>query len=265
MKNIIAQKLKNDSEFFELNNLQLAEKYNCSKATINRAIKLAGLKKEVSKLKERKYTPKSKKEIFISEKLHEIIVGSLLGDGYITPYKRTSTKSKARNRNSSLIIKHGEKQKEYCLYKKELIEKHIGCYFREMEKKDIRFKNPEYKQYTVETTQNLIFNNYRDLWYKDKKIIPFENFKLTPLTLAIWFMDDGCNGLSGYLLCTNSFTFDEVNYLRKELLNLKIETNLRIQKKQPMIYIKSNSVKTFNNLILPYIHESMEYKLIFKP
>ena len=151
IKNEIIEKLKVDSEFLELTNAELAKKYNCSRVTINRAIRSAGLKKQRIKLRSIKYTPKSKKELYISEELHEIIVGSLLGDGYITPNLISLSRNKARNKNSSLIIKHGNKQKEYCLYKKQLLEKHIKCYFREMVRTDFRFAIPEYIQYAVET------------------------------------------------------------------------------------------------------------------
>jgi hypothetical protein len=264
MKEKLAKLLLNDSDFQKISIKDLAKKYNCGKATINRAIRLAGLKKEVSKLETRKYSPKSKQEILISDELHAIIVGSLLGDGYITPYRRENGNSKARNKNSSLIIKHGFKQKEYVIYKQRLIEKHITCYLRKMKRKDERFKNPVYFQYALETMQNLAFNKYRDTWYKDNKVIPFETFKLTPLTLAIWFQDDGSNAVSGYLLCTNGFTREEVERLRNMLHQLNLKNTVQKSGLNYVIYIKAESVKTFNALVLPYMCKSMMYKIIFK-
>ena len=133
-----------------------------------------------------------------------------------------------------------------------------------MVRTDFRFAIPEYIQYAVETVQNVVFNKYRTLWYENKKKkIPFETFTLTPLALAIWFMDDGSRCPSGYVLATNSFSIDEITILRKLLLNIGINTSLRnANNNQFMIYIKSDSVSAFNNLIIPYIHESMNYKLI---
>jgi hypothetical protein len=264
MKEKLAKLLINDSDFQKISIKDLAKKYKCGTATINRAIRLAGLKKEVSKLETRKYAPKSKKQILISDELHEIIVGSLLGDGYITPYRREKGKSKARNKNSSLIIKHGFKQKDYALYKHKLIKKHITCYFRKMKRTDKRFKNPVYFQYSLETVQNLVFNKYRDAWYKDTKVIPFETFKLTPLILAIWFQDDGSNAVSGYLLATNGFTIEEIEKLRKGLDDLNLKNTVQKSGLNHTIYIKAESVKTFNALVLPYICKSMMYKIIFK-
>jgi hypothetical protein len=257
----ISQQLKDDKEFQLLNIKQLAFKYNCSTATINRAIHKAGLKKQVKMLLERKYTPKSKKPIEINNELHEIIIGSLLGDGYITPYRRSIGKSKARNKNSSLVIKHGEKQKEYVEYKNNLINKHIKSYIRKLNRFDARFENPNYVFYSIETIQNIVFNKYRDAWYKSKKEIAFDTFTLTPFIIAIWFMDDGSKTRSGYVFSTNCFSLEEVIKLCDNLLHFNIITTITKVRDSYIIYVKAESVKTFNKLILPYMCESMLYKL----
>jgi len=260
----ISHELKKDEFFQMLNIKQLAAKYDCSTATINRAIRHAGLKKQVSMLLERKYAPKSKDVSAISGKLHEIIVGSLLGDGYISPYKREVGKSKARNKNSSLVIKHGKKQKKYVEYKYNLIKEHIKCYFRKASRFDIRFKKPNYIQYNIETIQNIVFNKYRDSWYKSKKEIPFDTFELTPLILAIWFMDDGSKAKSGYNLATNCFSIEEIITLCQRLLQFNINTTITKAGSNFIIYIKADSVVTFNDLVLPHMCESMLYKIHFK-
>jgi hypothetical protein len=260
----ISQKLKQDEDFQLLNIKQLASKYNCSTATINRAIRKADLKKQVNMLLERKYTPKSKKPIEISNELHEIITASLLGDGYITPYRRVVGKSKARNKNSSLIIKHGEKQKDYVDYKSNLINKHIKSYIRKHNRFDERFQNPNYVMYSIETTQNIVFNTYRDTWYKSKKEIPFDTFTLTPLIIAIWFMDDGSKTTSGYVFSTNCFSLEEVIKLSDRLLHFNIKTNITQAGNNYIIYVRSESVDSFNKLILPHMCDSMLYKIHFK-
>ena len=65
------------------------------------------------------------------------------------------------------------------------------------------------------------------------------------------------------LFCTNSFSFTEVELLRIILKqNFNIDTT--IQKSnlgQPLLYIRASSRKIFINLILPYICESMKYKI----
>ena len=264
MINNIAEKLKKDDEFQLLNIKQLASKYNCSTATINRSIRHAKLKKQVKMLLERKYTPKSKKSLIISNELHELIVASLLGDGYISPYRRELGKSKSKNKNSSLIIKHGEKQKDYVEFKHGIIAKHVKCYIRKHNRIDKRFQKPENIQYSLETTQNVVFNQYRDLWYKNVKVIPFDTFTFTPFIFAIWFMDDGSRTKCGYILSTNSFSLEEVDKICDIFLNFNIKTNVHRSKDKYQIYIKAESVETFNKLILPYMCDSMLYKVIYK-
>lgn len=265
----VSLKLSKDENFYKLTNKELAIKYDCSKATIDRAIKLSKLKKDKSIIGSlKKYSEKKKPELHISKELDEIITGSLLGDGYIKDYiKHTSGPERRRNRNSSLVLKHGYKQKEYIMYKKNIIDNHVLSYIRKQDINDIRFKNPLYTQYIVETSQNSAFNKYRDLWYVDgKKIIPFDKLTITPLILAIWFQDDGYRSRSNYVLCTQSFTKKECDKLCT-IINSTYSFNSyskNYNKAQYIIIIPAKEISNFNDIILPYIHESMLYKIIFK-
>ena len=265
----VSLKLSKDENFYKLTNKELAIKYDCSKATIDRAIKLSKLKKNKSIIGSlKKYSEKKKPELHISKELDEIITGSMLGDGYIKDYiKHTSGPERRRNRNSSLVLKHGYKQEEYIMYKKNMIDNHVFSYIRKQNITDVRFKNPLYTQYIVETSQNYAFNKYRDLWYVDgKKIIPFNKLIITPLILAIWFQDDGFKTSSSYILSTNGFNKNEVEKL-SNLLNYTygLSTYIRHQSNnQYIIIIPAKDISNFNDIILPYIHESMLYKIIFK-
>jgi hypothetical protein len=115
--------------------------------------------------------------------------------------------------------------------------------------------------YSIETMQNIKINEYRNYWYKDKKEIPFDTFTLTPLILAIWFMDDGSKNKSGYVLSTNCFSLEEVIILSDKLLHFNIKTTITKAGNNHIIYIKSESVNSFNKVVLPYMCESMLYKL----
>ena len=204
--------------------------------------------------------------IVISKELDEIIIGSLLGDGTISKYKFTNNTS--TNRNSKLAIKHTVKQKDYVEFKKKLIIKNCKCYIKSYNTKAKGTRWKENITYEVETLQNNSFNIYRDIWYpNDKKIVPRNLTTISPLSLAIWFQDDGYkHGNSGYVLCTNGFTIDDVDYLIFILENqYKLECILRLSNlNQPMIYIKSKSVIKFNNIIMPFMCKSMMYKIIVR-
>ena len=209
---------------------------------------------------------KQANSIIISKELDEIITGSLLGDGMMSNYKYTD--NSATNRNSKLAINHSIKQKDYVDFKKELIERNCKCYIKSYLKIDNRPKWKDSISYEVETLQNNSFNKYRDIWYpKGVKIIPKTLTKLTPLIMAIWFQDDGyrCES-SGYVLCTNGFTINDVEYLISILetqYNLKCVLRLS-SKHHPMIYIRSESVIEFNDLIMPFMCKSMMYKIIVR-
>ena len=97
------------------------------------------------------------------------------------------------------------------------------------------------------------------------KIIPLniEEY-LTPLALAIWFIDDGSLFNKGAKLAINYFTFEEVNFLCKVLkrkYNIIATPNKYGKDKGHIIYIHNNSLKLFINIIKPYFLPSLYYKL----
>lgn len=87
---------------------------------------------------------------------------------------------------------------------------------------------------------------------------------ITPLSLAIWIMDDGGLAKPGLRLATNSFTFEEVKLLHN-MLTIKFNLGCTIQHLNSIdrqsIYIKGSSITKLKELVLPYVHTSMHYKL----
>ena len=86
--------------------------------------------------------------------------------------------------------------------------------------------------------------------------------KLTPRSIAFWYMDDG--SVDG-TLATNCFTESECKLVQKWFLEkYNIVTSLHHQKNkgglQYLIYIKAESKQAFYNLIKDYIIPEMEYK-----
>jgi hypothetical protein len=98
------------------------------------------------------------------------------------------------------------------------------------------------------------------------KILPsnLEDY-LTPLALAIWFMDDGSRLKHGGLrIATNNFTKKEVESL---CVILKLKYNLICSihsaglNKGFILYINKQSKTEFIKLVKPYILPSLIYKL----
>jgi LAGLIDADG DNA endonuclease family len=76
-------------------------------------------------------------------------------------------------------------------------------------------------------------------------------------------MQDGSRGTSkGLYLCTDSFTHEDVKRLSQYLIN-KYEIKCSIHKagKKYRIYILVKSLETVKFIILPFLHNSMNYKL----
>ena len=76
-------------------------------------------------------------------------------------------------------------------------------------------------------------------------------------------MQDGSRGTSkGLYICTDSFTHADVQRLSQYLSN-KYDIKCSIHKSggNYLIYILAKSVETVKNLILPFMHKTMTYKL----
>jgi len=76
-------------------------------------------------------------------------------------------------------------------------------------------------------------------------------------------MQDGSRGTSkGLYLCTDSFSHDDVIRLSEYLMNrYEIKCSIHKSGGNFRIYILAKSVEIVKTLVLPYMHESMLYKL----
>ena len=97
------------------------------------------------------------------------------------------------------------------------------------------------------------------------KIVPLniEEY-LTPLALAIWFMDDGSKLEPGVRIATNNFTLNEVQFLCDILYkkyNLIATVHSGGKDKGFVLYINKKSVPLFISLVKIYMHPSLYYKL----
>lgn len=104
------------------------------------------------------------------------------------------------------------------------------------------------------------------LFYEDGvKIIPKDLYNLlTPEALAHWIAGDGSRGTSGIYLQTQSFTIKEnVFIINVLMIKFNIKSSIHMQRNQPTIYISSKSMPILRNLVSPYLHSSMRYKVYF--
>ena len=106
------------------------------------------------------------------------------------------------------------------------------------------------------------------MYRNGRKIIPASVLDIiTPLSLAVWYMDDGCkkNNYS-IIISTDGFSAVSLKKLRLMLqerwfINTRIVMKTTAGKKYGRLTIGSYDLVRFFELIRPYIIPSMEYKI----
>jgi len=189
-----------------------------------------------------------------------VIIGSLLGDAY------------ANNRSGEgvrIYYRQSIIHKEYLfwLYKFFYTRGYASNLPPREYSRTIRSKPGKiYYGFEFNTFTFTSFNWIHKLFYKDGiKIIPFNIVEyLTPLALAVLIMDDGGWANNEIKIATNSFQLLEIELL-SEVLKSKynIETTIKNLSGKGLysLYIKKQSIKDIRDLLLPYMHPSMLYKL----
>ena len=180
-----------------------------------------------------------------------LIIGSILGDGYvrIIPGRK----------NAFLEINHSIKAKEYVDWKYSVL-----MNICKSEPKE-RNTNNGRVAYRFFTKQNREITNLLNLFYKNgKKVIPVD-LELNPIVLAVWFMDDGSNSRSNIYFNTQQFSLIDQNRLLHKLRQIGLKARLNKDKKYYRIRILKESISKLNQIIDPYIIQSMRYKLSYDP
>lgn len=188
-----------------------------------------------------------------------IIWGSLLGDGHAEKRKqgngtRITFYQEASHVNYLLWLHNLIANLGYCNSNIPIIQTRLGK--KGVVRKVIRFRTWTYSN----------FNWIHESWYLNNvKTVPLvTNEYLTPLSLAIWIMDDGCKVGSGLKLSTNSFAYSDCLFLTKLLFdkfNLKSSIQSIGVKNQYNIYIWKESMPLLREIVMPFIHPSMKYKI----
>ena len=189
-----------------------------------------------------------------------VIVGSLLGDGW----------GEKRCVSTRFHIHVSQENVEYIMWLHKFFNERGYCSSTKPKiLTQIQKGNKVYYSIKIRTWSFRSFNFLYNLFYKDKvKCIPTNigDF-LTPLALAIWFMDDGGKNSSSVLIHTNSFTKKEVEMLQKVLFQKyhRRTTTRKKRSKDPdrgyIIDILKKDLPLFASLVKPHMIQSMHYKL----
>jgi len=209
-------------------------------------------------VKPQKLTQKERANFVLSDDLRGILIGLILGDLHICKPKL--------DKNPRLMFIQGLIHKDYI--------DHLYDLFKSYCLTAPRTVNPSPDKRTGKVYSVVVFNSFSlpcfheflNLFYPEgKKIIPLNiGDLLTPSSLAYWLADDGTFSklYSCVILCTNSYTLEEVNLLVK-ILNDKWDLKCTINKdgKGFRIRIPSKSLPVLQELLKDKMPSMMLHKI----
>lgn len=193
----------------------------------------------------------------MTSKQKAVIIGSILGDGFL---------QKTGKNNARLRLEHGFSQKEYLIWKYQI----LGNFFRSkpitLERKNPVF-GKTYQYIRAQSYSGSEFGKFHSLFYQDKlKVIPEQitNLLKNPLSLAVWFMDDGYYYPRDKMAYIYLPKYDQIsinNLLSALNYNFNLFPALKIKKRGE--YVLIFSVKETNkllSLITGFLIPTMVYK-----
>ena len=191
-----------------------------------------------------------------------VIMGGLLGDGSLKLY--------AGYKNARYSFRHSTRQANYFYSKCSLLStiSSANCIFEQPADGFSKLPKLRYQSKALEPLTSIWAQTHK----KNQLVIRRRWLNhLTPLSLAIWWFDDGSivgGGRQG-CLCTDGFTEGECNILARYLL---VVWGVRarvgpVRRSRGTVYFRlwlsTNQLKSFLDIILPHLtHAEMVYKCI---
>ena len=187
-----------------------------------------------------------KKDLKLSERQRELIVGLLLGDGHL--------ETQNGGRTYRLKVEHGSAQREYLEWlAKEFQEWLLSGWYEK--------RKGEKLVYGFTTVSHPAFRFYGAQFYRNgkKRIPPLIKKLMSPLSLAIWFLDDGSAKSSKH----RSLVIHSLGYTKKDLLIMQdtlkrfgIESALHKQRNNSFrLYFPFASSLVIEQFVRPILNE----------
>ena len=195
-----------------------------------------------------------KKDLKLSKRQRELIVGLLLGDGHL--------ETQNGGRTYRLKVEHGSAQREYLEWlAKEFQEWLLSGWYEK--------RKGEKLVYGFTTVSHPVFRFYGAQFYQNgkKRIPPLIKKLMSPLSLAIWFLDDGSSKSSKH----RSLVIHSLGYNRKDLelvqevlRHFGIETALHKQRNNSLrLYVPYEGARIIANFVQPILNDvpTLAYKV----
>ena len=188
----------------------------------------------------------------LSRVAHDVACGTLLGDGHLTEAQ------------STLSFSHSTRQEAYAQFKAEL----LGELAPRLNKFDVAAVAGGPAAYPVVDVRTLAHRSLRLLrtsFYAPKKRVPhWMAERLSPLMVAIWFMDDGHLRIRPGKrplaeIATYGFSEGDHDVLVAGLARLGLQARIRGTRHKLVFGVPATV--SLSELIAPYVPPSMRYKL----
>ncbi len=199
----------------------------------------------------------------LGEQQLQLILGSVMGDGNLSPNRRGRSGTRFR-------MGHGAKQAAYLDWKVSLLGNIPHS----------RTTNAKGAVFADFTPLPELGELHEAVYFGDgEKHLSWDYLKsLTPLALAIWYMDDGCltlrskgvqertaGGTGRIDICVEAMSPGSRErlacYLR-DTYGLDVKLIHRGARKISTLLFSTAASEKFQKLVAPYVHPSMEYKLL---
>jgi recombination protein RecA len=193
----------------------------------------------------------------------QLILGSLMGDGNLSPNRRGRSGTRFR-------MGHGARQVAYLDWKTSLLENIPHS-------RTVNAKGDVFADFTPLSELGEL---HEAVYFGDgKKHLGWDYLKsLTPLALAVWYMDDGsftvrskgvqartAGGTGRIEICVEAMSpgsRDRLARYLRDTYGLEMKLVSRGARQVSVLQFSTAASAKFQKLIAPYVHPSMEYKLL---
>jgi uracil-DNA glycosylase len=186
----------------------------------------------------------------MSQLERDVLCGSLLGDAHLS------------SRSSHLFMGHSEKQRDYALFKAQL----LSAFDPRVDYRQVSAVTGGPRAYGSVHVRTRAFRSLRilrDAFYADRKIVPaWLEHELNDRMLAFWFMDDGYMRIRpprqpSAQLCTNAFHFADRYRLTRALRRLGVPA----KSFDRQLHFDVAATRVLSERIAPFVPAAMRRKL----
>jgi len=200
-----------------------------------------------------KFTRKELTMVILTPYTRGVIVGLLLSDGWLII---------SNSKNARLGFKQALSNSAYVWFVFNILSHY--CSSSPCLTSGIRAGNRYYGLQFL-TRLMLCKTELHSLFYPNKiKLVPHNIYELlTPVALAHWIAGDGNARPHGLILCTDSYSVEDVVKLMNVLIiKYRVECTIRVHREnQYRIYIREESMPLIRHIVKPHFSPSMLYKL----